>query len=134
MLNAVNKALANKLMNSTALVSQLSGGSAVYIQQAPTDAVLPYVVIIRSGGGEVNDSPLANGDMMYYVKGIAETALAAGNIADSIRNALHEQAIPIDSPWTVYRCQLNEALFFAENVERRQFWHAGGSYRIRFSQ
>jgi hypothetical protein len=134
MLNAIHKALHTKLTASSALTSLLSGAGAVYFQQAPLDAVLPYVVYILAGGGEINDSPLANGDLMYYVKGVAETALAAGNIADSIRSALHEQAMTIDSPWTVYRCQMTQTLMFAENVERRQFWHAGGSYRIRISQ
>lgn len=134
MLNPINKALSNKLTASSALVSQLSGGSAVYFQQAPLDAALPYVVIILAGGGPENDSPLQSGDVMYYVKGVAETARVAGNIAESIRSALHEQSLSMDSPWTAYRCQLQEVLMFAENVERRQFWHAGGSYRIRFSQ
>ena len=133
MIDAVNKAIYTKLTGFTALTSQLGGASTVYFGQAPLDAELPYVVYTIAGGGEDNDVPLDGGDITYYVKGVAKTASSAGAIADSIRSALHEQTIAIDAPWTVYRCQHEQVLMFAENVERDQYWHAGGSYRIKIS-
>jgi len=132
-INAINKAIYQKLAGASAVTSQLSGGSAIYYHQAPTGAVLPYIVYIFAGGGSDNSDPLDSGDVMYYVKAIARTAQTAGAIADAIRSTLHEQSVTIDSPWSVYRCQHNEVLTLVEDVEREQFYHAGGSYRIRFS-
>ena len=133
MIDAVNKAIYTKLSGYSALTSQLGSVTAVYFGQAPFDAELPYVVYTIAGGGEDNDVSLDSGDISYYIKGVAKTALSAGAIADSIRDALHEQTMTIDAPWTVYRCQHDQVLMFVENTERDQYWHAGGSYRIKFS-
>ena len=133
MIDAVNKAIYTKLSGYSALTSQLGSVTAVYFAQAPLGAALPYIVYSIASGGEDNDTPLDAGDISYTVKGVAKTALSAGAIADSIRDALHEQSLTIDSPWTVYRCQHEAVIMYPENVERDQYWHAGGNYRIKFS-
>lgn len=133
MIDAINEAIYNKLTGYSALTSQLGSVTAVYFAQAPLGAALPYVVYTIAGGGEENDSPLDSAAVTYYVKGVAKTAQVAGAIADGIRSALHEQTLAIDAPWTVYRCQHEQVLMYPENVERDQYWHSGGSYRIRIS-
>jgi hypothetical protein len=134
MIDAVNEAIYNKLNGTSAVTTLLSSATAVYFHQAPTTAIMPYIVYILAGGGSDNDTPVDSGDLAYYIKGVAETASTAGAIAVAIYNALHEASMSIDSPWSVYRCQHNEPLMFPENAERKQFWHSGGSYRIRISQ
>lgn len=134
MIDAVNEAIYNKLNGTSAVTTLLSSATAIYFHQAPATAILPYVVYIMAGGGEDNDSPIDAGDLLYYIKGIAETASIAGAIAGALRDALHESIPAIDSPWSIYRCQHKEPLMFPENSDRKQFWHAGGSYRIRISQ
>lgn len=134
MIDAVNEAIYNKLNGSSGVTTLLSSATSIYFAQAPTTAVMPYIVYILAGGGSDNDTPVDSGDLAYYIKGVAETASSAGAIAGALRDALHESTPAIDAPWSIYRCQHNEPLMFPENVDRKQIWHAGGSYRIRLSQ
>ncbi len=140
MIDAVNEAIYNKLNGSSGVTSLLSSATSIYFGQAPTGATLPYIIYTIAGGGEDNDSPIDAGDITYYIKGVAKStttysgAARGGQIAEAIRSALHESTPAIDSPWTIYRCQHKEPFMFPENSEREQFWHVGGSYRIRISQ
>lgn len=134
MLDAINEAIYNKLNGTSAVTSLLSSATAVYIEVAPVGAVLPYIIIAPAGGGSDNDTPTDSADVMYYIKGVAESALVAGAVAAAIFNALHEADLTIDAPWSCYRCQHVNLISYPEPVDRKIFRHMGGSYRIRLSQ
>ncbi len=134
MLDAINEAIYNKLNGTSAVTSLLSSATAIFVEVAPQGAVLPYIIITPAGGGSDNDTPTDSADVLYYIKGVAETALTAGAVAEAIYNALHESTPTIDSPWSIYRCQHVNLISYTEPVDRKVFRHMGGSYRIRISQ
>jgi hypothetical protein len=134
MIDAVNEAIYNKLNGASGVTTLLSSATSIYFMQAPTTATIPYIIYILAGGGEDNDSPIDAADLKYYIRGVATNPTRAGAIATAIRAALHETTPAIDAPWTIYRCQHDAPIMYSENVDRDQFWHAGGSYRIRLSQ
>ena len=53
---AMGTAILDKLKAGTALIAEL-GGTAIYVDQAPDGALLPYVVYNHQGGGPDNISP-----------------------------------------------------------------------------
>jgi hypothetical protein len=110
----------------TALVS-----TRLYAVQAPLEAALPHLVFFVSAGGSANSNQRDELDAVVTVRGVAESADAATQIADAVRTALHNASITLDSPWTAYRCQHQATFAFSENEERRTYWYAGGTYRLR---
>lgn len=113
-------------------------GSRIYNKQAPETAAYPFIVIIANGGGETNDSDNDYIDADYTVKAIATNGEGiinagglAGQVSDAIRKALHKQTFSMDAPWTLVRCQRDSIVDYIENVDRKQFYHSGGLFRIR---
>ncbi|MBN1964052.1 MAG: DUF3168 domain-containing protein [Anaerolineae bacterium] len=130
MLLAVAKGVYGELAAGTAITALVS--TRIYNSQAPQTAeTLPYVVFSLASGGDTNDTPREELDVIVDVKAVAATALEAQQAADAIRATLHDADLTLDGDWAAVRCQHHAAFFYAENVERRQYWHAGGSYRIR---
>lgn len=136
MLEATKEAIYNKLNGTSAVTNLLASASAIYYEFAPVDSAMPYIVFNLAGGGSDNDTPTDSADMMFYIKGVSKVAATSLSIATAIYNALHEQeaSITIDNPWTVYRVTHNEPISMTETEEKGQYYHRGGSYRIRISQ
>lgn len=135
MIDVLNKGIYQKLAGNSALTSQLiGGGSAIYFGQAPSGTVKPYIVYSIAGGGDDHLSPTESVDVMYYVKGVADTASKAGQIAGLIRDTLHEADLTLDAPWSAYRCQHDNVIHYQETTDGKLAWHGGGSYRIRASK
>lgn len=132
MINAINNAVRTQLAAGTALTTEL-GGTAIYAVQAPEAATLPYVLITIAGGGDLNRTPTREIDVMVQVKAVATTALKAATCADLINSRLHDTTFSMNTPWVVYRCEHDEAFMYVENAERKQYWHAGATYRLRAS-
>lgn len=108
-------------------------GTRVYDRQAPQGAILPYVVFAFVGGGDTNQSPSRIVDATYDVQCVAETSAAARNGATAIGSALHDQQIAV-SGWNTIAVTEVGLISLVDNVERRQFWQDGASYRIRISK
>jgi maltose-binding protein MalE len=136
MLEAVKEEIYNKLNGTSAVTTLLASATAIYYEFAPTNAPMPYIVFNYAGGGSDNDTQLDSGNLMFYVKGVAKVSTTALSIATAIYNALHEQeaSMTIDAPWTIYRVTHNEPISLTETEERTQYYHRGGSYRIRITQ
>src|SRR5574342_1164335 len=134
MIDTLNKGIYSKLNGNSAVTAALSSSTAIYFGLAPVDTVKPYIVYSIAGGGAENESPLDAEDVTFTVKAIAGSALAAGSIAGKIRTALHEQLLSLDAPWNCYRMQETAVLMYPETIEGKQFWHAGGNYRVRASK
>ncbi len=134
MIHVIKKGIYTKLNASRGLTSLLSSATAIHHILAPVGAALPYVVYTFAGGGSDNMTQLESEDEMWYIKGVAESASTAGQIAAAIYNALHKQTLSLDEGWTAYRCQHSEPIAMVEVVDRKQYYYMGGSYRIRTSQ
>lgn len=128
----VEKAIRSKLTGTTAIANLVS--TRVYAGIAPDAAVMPMIVFSLNGGGADNDTALDSADLRYAIMGVSDKQLQAVQIADAIRAALHEQAMAIDSPWTVYRVQESGAIAYVDDVDGKPFFRRGGIYRIRVSK
>lgn len=130
MFNSLEDGLFDTLAAGTALISAL-GGTAIYDTQAPLDTPTPYLIYSYQGGGDTNFIPRAAIDVTYQVKAVSEDQGEANDIADLVRQRLHDAELTFASPWAAYRCQHTSGFKFLENDGRKQYYHAGGLYRIR---
>lgn len=130
MFNSIEDGLFDYLAAGTAIISAL-GGTAIYDTQAPLQAAKPYLIYSYQGGGDTNFIPRAAIDVTYQVKAVSEDQGEANDLADLVRSRLHDADLILASPWTAYRCQHTSGFKFLENDGRKQYYHAGGLYRIR---
>lgn len=132
----IETGLRNQILTHPTIVSLTD--SQVYSQQAPNVAAPPFVVFGLNAGGTINTSATDYVDMRYMVKAVAaagdvgkNAAEEAALIAEAIREVLHEQDFAMDAPWQLVRCQHMSVIQYVTNEDRRQYWHAGGIYRVR---
>jgi len=127
--NAFETALRTQLASGTALINLL-GGTAIYNGQPPAGIARPWVTYSLASGMEDNQTPYDTQRLVYLVKGVADSLLTAGLIANEIQSRLHHQEAAIGS-----------GVFWAtrETVVRYQeidpvghvIGHAGGEYAFR---
>jgi hypothetical protein len=134
MIDAVFTAIRTKLVATSAVTTALSSSSAVYRLEAGQDAAKPYIVMAWSGGGDVNDTQYDRFDVRVLVKAVAETAGAAGSLADAIRTALHGQELTYSGGWMHIQAQHISPIAYPEAVDRVTLYHMGGLYRLRASK
>jgi hypothetical protein len=134
MLDAVLQGIVG-LLNGAAGVTALVS-TRVYFQQAPQEAALPYIIIDHVAGGDENITPRQSMDVMVQAKGVATTALAALQIGTAIRAALHLQHASMDmgATWRPIDVQHESIISFTEQVEQRQYFHSGGTFRVRAAE
>jgi hypothetical protein len=127
----IQKGVYSKLTSTASLTNAL-GGAKIYYAMAPVGTQLPYVIIQVAGGGHTNRTPRDEFDVVVNVTVRAASAQAAGAIADIIRDTLHQAELTLDAPWTAYNCQETDMIpTFLTEEDGRQYWTAGGAYRIR---
>lgn len=127
----MSQAIYNKLTQGAELIALLAGNTSVYHLQAPTSAKLPYVIFNLQGGGaeNINRSDMRN--LVYFVRGYADTALKAGNIDAQICLLLHNKSLTVTG-YTNYWIARETDLAIVENPpNNKPIYMAGGLYRIR---
>ncbi len=126
---ALETALYNALIGSAALISEL-GGTFIYNKQAPQDPDDNYVIFNQQGGGDVNDTPIRERNVLYTVFGIALTQEKAGAIDTDIDDALHLAELTISgwaNLWLARETDVNISQIDSGGATR---YHVGGIYRI----
>jgi hypothetical protein len=96
--NALNAAIYSKLSGSASLVAAL-GGTAVYFQQAPEGAPLPFVVWSYQAGGDENATPRRTVNQIILMRSFSGTASQAGSIDGIIDGLLHGHTLTV-SGWS----------------------------------
>ena len=130
-MNAISSAIYTTLQQGTALTALLSGTNSIYKDTAGT-AACPYVVFNLQGGGETNESPNREKDVIYFIRAYTKVSTAAaGNIDTQIDNLLHGKTLSVSSRtnfWTAREAEFEntEILGNGEPV-----YMAGAFYRIR---
>ena len=109
-------------------------GARCYLTRAPESASLPYGLLNYVGGGSTNDTPRDAFDQLWQVQFISDDAAQAQDLSDRARDLLHNASITLESPWKLIDLQHEDPFFFVEDVDRRQYLHAGGTYRVRGSK
>ena len=107
--NALNTAIYSVLSGNAALVSLL-GGSAVYYQQAPDNADLPYVVFSHPAGQPDNTHGNDMRNQLVYVRGYSGTVAQAGSIDLHCGTTLHRRSLSVSGYsnfWTAREQEFN---------------------------
>jgi hypothetical protein len=132
--NVLNAALYSTLTGGTALTALLASGSAVYYQQAPDNATLPFVVFSHQAGGPDNITAHNMRNQLVYVRGYASTPATAGSIDAQISNLIHKHALSVSGYtnfWTVRETDVYPPPEQLPNNER--VYSAGAVYRVRLT-
>lgn len=132
MYQELNDGLYDELAGDADILLEL-GGTAIYKGIAPNGTSTPYIIYNIQAGGSDNDTPIDSVDVVLLVKAVSTDSREAETIADLVRARLHEAELTLDAPWTNYRTQHTSIVDFVEQVDREQFYHVGGLYRVRNS-
>lgn len=132
MITIIAKGLRAKLTGDATISASV--GARVYLENAGEDSALPYIVMSLVSGGSTNDTPRDALDEMWQIKAVADAGATALTLESAIRAALHDAAITYDAPWYHLDCQHESPFYFVEHADRRQYYHAGGTYRIRATE
>lgn len=129
-MNAIEKALYDKLIADTALTAELIDDSAAYNDIAPQGTIRPYLVFFYAGGGPTNDSPSDTREYVYGVKGLANESKQAGTIQGLIEATLHEKTLTVVG-YTNFRTQCEDEIAITETLaDGKLVFHRGNFYRI----
>lgn len=130
---AMGTAIFSKLAAGTALTAAL-GGTAIYVDQAPDDASLPYVVFSHTAGGPDNLTPRDMRTHLWFVRAYSDNR-ASVNIYDGlIGDLLHKGSLSV-SGWTTFWLVREEDFSLIENLPNHtNVFMAGANYRVRISE
>lgn len=132
-LGAMGSAIYSKLAGDTTLVTAL-GGSAIYVEQAPDNASLPYVVFSHQAGGPENLTPRDMRSHLWFVRVYAGTRAAANLYDGYISDLLHRGNLTV-AGWTTFWLVREEDFSLIENPRNGSpIYMAGATYRIRLSE
>ena len=130
--NALNTAVYNVLSGNAALVSLL-GGSAIYYQQAPDSAVLPYVVFSNAAGQPDNTHGHDMRNQVVYVRGYSGTAAQAGSIDLHCGTTLHRLSLSVSGYSNFWTAREQEFNLVENTPSGEKIYTAGAYYRVRIT-
>lgn len=125
------KALRNALNGSSELKTGVDG--QWYLDLALAAFTYPYGVISLNAGGMDNSAGMRRGDLRFLVKVIGDKQTRTHELAELVRQTLHEGTLTAEDPWYIWRCQQISSVHLMEIDAQEAYWHAGGIYRIRMS-
>jgi hypothetical protein len=128
-ITALETALYNALVGASGLITEL-GGTFIYNKQAPQNPNDRYVIFSQQAGGDVNDTPIRERNVLYTVMGIALTQEKAAAIDTDIDTALHLAELTISgwsNLWLARETDININQIDSGGVTR---YHVGGIYRV----
>lgn len=133
-MNALESSLYNQLSGGTALTALL-GGTVIYNSLAPRDHARPYVVFSQASGVEENYTPRRSLRFVYLVKGVADSQLTAGQIADAVDDLVHGAALAVSGWNTSFWCHRESTVRYIELDDAgHEIAHAGALYQIRLAK
>lgn len=131
-LGTMGTAIFSKLSGGTALVAAL-GGTAIYVDQAPDDTSLPYVIFNLVAGGPDNITPRDMRSSLWDVKAFADTRGSANVLDGLCSSLLHGGSVTV-SGYTTFWLVRESDYSLVENLPNgERIFMAGGDYRIRIS-
>ena len=129
-MNAFETALYGQLAQGTALVALL-GGTAIFNGQPPRTAAFPWVQFTMASGVEENMTPIDSQRVVYLVKGVAQTLLQAGSIADALHLRLHHATLTVAGSTVFWAARETIVRYQEINPAGYTIGHAGGEYAFR---
>lgn len=118
-------------------------GSRVYADQAPGTVTAPYVVFFHVGGADDNENPAGSFDVLYQVEcwgtaGQPQVRQAAAYINQAMLGSALTLNGTATAGGTVYGATnyltlQEDVIRSVENVDGKQYYRRGATYRIRGS-
>lgn len=133
-----DQTLRNTVLADPAIHAAVSG--QVYQDAAPVKAVPPYIIIAyNSPPRSIHDTQTGQMEAVYSVKAVVDVdvdgAARALEIAQLLYDRLHDTKPDMTAGgWDVYRCQHETVFRFLEQVDRKNYQHAGGLYTLGATQ
>ena len=134
-MNALNSALYSKLQTTSGITSLLSGTTAIYNQQAPEGATLPFVVFSTPSEVDENMSQNRTKNNVVFIRAYSGvSASQAGSIDAAIDTALH--LIPLTvSGWTNFWMVREQGIELVETQPSGKIiYSSGANYRCRLDK
>jgi hypothetical protein len=134
-MNALNSALYSRLQTTSGITSLLSGTTAIYNQQAPEGAILPYVVFSTPSEIDENMTQNRTKNNVVYIRAYSGSSAAqAGSIDAAIDTALH--LIPLTvSGWTNFWMVREQGIELVETQPSGKIiYSSGANYRCRLDK
>ena len=131
-MNALNSAIYTRLQTTNGVTSLLSGTTAIYNQQAPEGAVMPYIVFSTPSELDENMTQNRTKNNVIYIRAYSGSSAAqAGSIDTAIDTALH--LIPLTvSGWTNFWMAREQGIELVETQPSgKQIFNTGANYRAR---
>lgn len=122
-------ALYTRLTGTAALITEL-GGTYIYNKQAPQSPPSKYVIFQQQGGGDVNDTPIRERNLLYSIFGIAATQEAAAAIDTDIDTALHLVPLTITGWSNLWLARETDVNFSELDSGGNTWYRVGAIYRV----
>lgn len=139
-MNAVETAIASRLSGTTAITSLLAKTAAIHNLRPPAAAVFPLVIYGLQAGSDDNDNPHRARHLLYLLKAVSvgspyggEAVADAGTIDAAIDAAFHKVPLTVTGWTNIWLVRETDIRYIEELPNNRQFFHAGGVYRIRLA-
>jgi len=134
-MNALSSGLYSALTAGTTVTSLLAGTTAIHHGVAPRGSAFPYIVFNQQGGGDSNDNPRRNKDLVYTVRAVSNASnKSAGVIDAAVDDLLHGATLTV-SGWSNYWTMREQDIEYIETTpDGQNIWHVGGMYRIRICE
>ena len=133
-MNELWQALYNRLTGAAAITAQLSSGTAVYDTQAPAGAAYPLIIFQQQAWPVETVDPRRREDAYVLIKAISPNSFAeAGRIDAAIDAALDGKLLTVAGHVNIW-CRRTEQIRYLEtDPAGKNYYHAGGIYRIRLA-
>jgi hypothetical protein len=134
-MNALNSAIYSRLQTTSAITSLLSGTTAIYNQQAPENAVLPFIVFSTPSELDENMTQNRTKNNVVFIRAYSGvSASQAGSIDAAIDTALH--LIPLTvSGWTNFWMVREQGIELVETQPTaKNVFMSGANYRVRLDK
>jgi hypothetical protein len=130
--NALNTAVYS-VLSANATLTTLLGGTAIYYQQAPDNAALPYVVFSHQAGQPDNTHGHDMRNQLVFVRGYSGTVTQAGSIDLICGTTLHRRSLSVTGYTNFWTAREQEFSMIDNEPNGEKTYMAGAYYRVRLT-
>lgn len=131
---AVNTALYGRLAGDATLVAMLSAGTlSIFLDSAPDNAPLPFVVFSHQSGIEPSLTAHRDPDELLYVRGFAGSPGLAGSIDARIDFLLHLKPLTVSGFTNIWLARETDVSLTEKDTALVTTWNVGALYRSKLS-
>ena len=132
--SAVNQALYARLAGDATLVTMLASGTlSIFVDSAPDNAPLPFVVFSHQSGIELSLQAHRDPDELLYVRAFAGSPSLAGSIDARLDQLLHFQPLTVAGFTNIWLARETDISLTEKDAALITTWNVGALYRSKLS-